>query len=99
VQYLAVTLRTTPCFHLFSPEINPRFHQGPVENEPDQGVWVLEPKRTVNNLLREVRLLARREELERSRQEEKFWQVLQAERDMLRREDLGLRVPVRRYLS
>jgi hypothetical protein len=99
VEYLAVTLRTIPYFHPFSPPVNLRFHQGPGEDEADQGVWVLEPKRTVNNLLREVRLLARREELERSRQEEKFWQVLQAERDMLRREDPGLRVPVRRYLS
>jgi plasmid maintenance system antidote protein VapI len=57
------------------------------------------PKRTVNNLLREVRLQVASEELERKRQEEKFWQALQAERDMLRQGDPGLRVPVRRYSS
>ena len=57
------------------------------------------PKRTINNLLREAKVLAAREKAERQRQEEEFWAALQSERDMLRREDPGLRVPIRRYSS
>ena len=57
------------------------------------------PKRTVNNLLREFRLEAERTKAERQRQEELLWLGLQAERDMLRQGEPGLRVPVRRYSS
>jgi hypothetical protein len=38
-------------FTLFSPQVNSRFHQGPVEDEADKGVWVLDwnPEDIVRN--------------------------------------------------
>jgi len=57
------------------------------------------PKRTVNNLLREARMHAAHENAERKRQEEKFWQVLQAEREQLRPDASGAKVPIRRFRS
>jgi len=57
------------------------------------------PKRTINNLLVEARTEAERTKAEHQRQEELIWLGLQAEREMLRREDPGVRVPIRRYSS
>ena len=57
------------------------------------------PKRTINNMLVEARTEAERTKAERQRQDELLWLGRQAERDMLRREDPRLRVPVRRYSS
>ena len=57
------------------------------------------PKRTTYEILQKFGERKASEELERQRQEDKFWQALQAERDMLRREDPGLRVQVRRFRS
>ncbi len=57
------------------------------------------PKRTINNLLVEARTEAERTKAERQRQDELLWLGLQAEREMLRQGEPGLRVPIRRYSS
>ena len=55
------------------------------------------PKRTTYEILQKFGERRASEQLERQRQDELLWLGLQAERDMLRRGDPGVRVPVRRY--